>query len=244
MHEEGGDSALVTDGDTLDGAPSWVPVAPETKEGRHQLVYQSVGLGRGANGIVAALAPSQIHLLDAEGGQLKTILSAPTFDYLAPQMTSEGVLYAMRRPYHEGPARASAEALMKDGVFAPFRLLYAGFRYLDYVTMRYTGKPLVTSGNTKGRQVDARRLVERQNIEAAGTEGGEEAMRAPSDWVLVKKSPRSEEEVVAKSVAAFDLDRQGRVIVTDGAEIDQIDTDGRRSRLARARLVTSLALFS
>jgi hypothetical protein len=33
MREDGGEAALVTDGDTIDGTPSWVPVAPTSRKG-------------------------------------------------------------------------------------------------------------------------------------------------------------------------------------------------------------------
>ena len=180
MRDDGGDVALVTDGDTVDGGPSWVPAGRDAKDGRHQLVYASSGIGRDPAGVVAGFGPTEILLLDAERGDLETLVTHPEHDYLAPRMMQDGSLFAMRRPYHRGPPAPTAAGTLKDGLLAPFRLMYAGFRYLDFFSMKYSGKPLTTTGDTKGRRVDARRLLERQNVAGSGDEEAQEAaMRAP-----------------------------------------------------------------
>jgi hypothetical protein len=241
MRDDGGDWALVTDGDTIDGGPSWVPVGPEVKEGRHQLLFHTSGIGRDATGAMAGFAPTEIHLLEPEQGALRTLVASEEHDYLAPRMTRDGALFALRRPYRKGPPAPDAATVLKDGLLAPFRLMYAGFRYLDFFSMKYSGKPLTTAGNTKGRHVDARRLLERQNVAAAGDEAGEDAMRAPSDWVLVRRTPSGDETVLAKSVAAYDLVRDGTILVTDGAEVLRMDgTGGARRKLAAVKLATGL----
>jgi hypothetical protein len=248
MRDDGGDSALVTDGDTVDDAPSWVPVlaAPEVTEGRHQLVYQSTGIGRDAAGMIAGFGPTEINLLDAERGTVKTILSSPEHDYLGPQMMRDGTLFVMRRPYQGLPKGPDAVGHLKDGLLAPFRLAYAGFRYLDFFSMRYTGKPLANGGNAKARNIDARKLIERQNIAAAGEEPDDEAARrAPADWLLVRRGPDGQETVVAKNVVAFALDRGGDVLVSDGCGIDRIHADGTTTkRVSRAQRVLALVAMS
>ncbi|WP_394847152.1 hypothetical protein LZC95_06740 [Pendulispora brunnea] len=241
MRDDGGEVALVTDGDTVDGAPSWVPVGPEVTAGRHQLVYQSSGVGRDETGMLAGLGPSEIHLLDAEHAKLRTLVAHPDFDYLSPRMMQDGTLFAIRRPYHRGPAAPNAGEMLRDGLVAPLRLMYAGFRYLDYFTMRYTGKPMSTLGNTRGRQVDARRLHERQNLASAGEVGQpDELPRAPREWALVRRTPHGDETVVAESVAGYDFERNGALLLTDGAAITRVAPDGQCAKLADAPRVTTL----
>jgi hypothetical protein len=244
MRDEGGDSALVTEGDTLDDAPSWIPNGADGLEGRHRLLYHCAGIGRDSNGRIGGLAPTAIHCLDAEHGRLETVVEHPEFDYLTPRMRRDGTLYAMRRPYRSGPEAPSPGAMLKDSFLAPFRLMYAGFRYLDFFSMRYTGKPLATSGDTKSRNLDARRLVERQNVAAAETEGDDQVPRVPRDWVLVKRAPDGDETVVATSVAAYELGSNGDVVVSDGASIERIDASGARTRLAAARFVSSIVALA
>ena len=242
MREEGGDTALVTDGDTIDDAPAWVPVGPEVTEGRHQLVYQSTGIGRDAAGMMAGFAPTEINLLDAERGDLKTILESPDFDYLGPRMERDGALLVMRRPHHKGPQSPDAAATLKDGALMPFRLLYAGFRYLDFFSMRYTGKPLSTAGNTKARRIDARKLIERQNIGSDdGEQEDEELGRAPSDWVLLRRRPDGQEQVLSERVVSYDVTPSGEIFVSDGRVVERITADGARSRVAKTPRVMALA---
>jgi hypothetical protein len=244
MKEEGGESALVTEGDTIDRTPSWVPAAPDVTEGRHQLVYASSGIGRNAAGVVAGFAPSGILLLDPELGKLKTLVSHPERDYLAPRMMRDGTLYAMRRPYRAGPPQPGIGALIKDSALAPFRLLYAGFRYLDFFSMKYSGRPLATSGDTKGRRVEARSLLERQNVAGPDDDSGDEAStRAPRDWVLVARSPGGEERELAAGVAAYDVARDGTLVVTDGASLDCIGPTGKRAQIGKAKVVTAVTVL-
>lgn len=242
MRDDGGDHQLVTDGDTIDDAPSWVPVARDATEGRHQLVFQSTGIGRDATGAMAGFAPTEINLLDAESGAMKTILSSPEHDYLTPRMTLDGTLYVMRRPYRGLPEGPDVAAHVKDGLLMPFRLAYAGFRYLDFFSQRYAGKPLANAGNVKARNMDARKLLERQNIAAAGDvdDAMTQVNRAPSEWELVRRLPSGAEEVLAKNVAAFDVDAAGHLFTSDGAGIERVSDGKRIAKVPRALTLVAI----
>lgn len=245
MRDDGGDVAFVTDGDTVDDAPAWEPVGPEVTEGRHRLVYQSTGLGRTAAGHVAGFGPTEIMRLDAESGALETVLASAEHDYLAPRPLRDGSLLVMRRPYQGLPQAPDPVAHLKDGLLAPFRLAYAGFRYLDFFSMRYAGKPLTNAGDARARHADARKMLERQNVAAAGeVENESEAMRrAPADWVLLRRQADGAEEVVARSVVAFDVDASGGVLVGDGVGIQHVARDGAIRAVGRAtRALSVLAL--
>lgn len=107
--------------------------------------------------------------------------------------------------------------------------------------MRYTGKPLSTAGDARARNFDARKLIERQNIEAAGDVTDEAQRRAPADWVLLRRQPNGDETVVATNVVAFDVTSKGAIFVSDGDAIERIDPDGKKHRLARAERALALA---
>lgn len=241
MRDDGEESSLVTDGDTFDDNPTWVPAGRDAKEGRFQLVYQSTGLARDASGYVAGLGPTEVMLLDAESGALKTLLADPGHDYFSPRMTRDGTLYAIRRPYGAKDSPGFGE-VVKDGLLAPARLAYAGFRYLDFFTQRYTGKPLSTLGDTKARNVDARRLLERENIAAAEPGAPTPSFKAPSDWVLVKRAPGDGDRIITVGALAYDLALDGTLYVSDGEGIDRIDPDGDERTAARVPGATSLTV--
>src|SRR5215467_5519587 len=117
MAGEGGVKEL-TEGDSFDTAPRWAP-----GEGK-KIVYQSAGIGRNREGQFLALGSFSNQQLDAEAGELTTLIEDRRFDYLAPQCLGDGSLLYIRRPHaqHEGihPLRA-----FKDFVLFPFRLIYA-----------------------------------------------------------------------------------------------------------------------
>lgn len=84
-------------------------------------------------------------------------------------MTRNGTLYVMRRPYQGLPRPVDPAAHQEDGLLAPLRLAYAGFPHLDFFSQRYAGKPLTSAGNVKARNLDARKLVQGQNVAARGS---------------------------------------------------------------------------
>jgi hypothetical protein len=96
MNADGSDLREVTEGESLDVAPSW---APE----RRQIAYQTAGLGRDREGRVAGMSPFSAQLLDLETGEITPLLEDARFDFLGPRVDSDGVVYAIRRPRRDGP---------------------------------------------------------------------------------------------------------------------------------------------
>src|SRR5580658_5581557 len=83
----------VTEGDSFDTAPHWVP-----GEGQ-KIVFQSAGVGRNREGHFMALAPFSIQQLDVASGDMTTLVEDRRYDYLAPQCREDGSLSYIRRPY-------------------------------------------------------------------------------------------------------------------------------------------------
>jgi hypothetical protein len=48
---------------------------------------------------------------------------------------------------------------LKDTVLLPFRLLFAFMQFLNFFSMRYTGKKLSTPAGTPRRDVDLRQMM-------------------------------------------------------------------------------------
>ena len=86
----------ITEGDSLDTAATWVP----EKDGH--LVYQSAGIGRNGNGQWIDTGPASIEYLDTTRGEIKTLIADRQHDFLSPQITADGQVYCIRRPYRGG----------------------------------------------------------------------------------------------------------------------------------------------
>jgi hypothetical protein len=234
MARDGSQIAVVTEGDSLDVAPSWIGNSPR------QLVFQSQGVGRDEVGQFMALGHATVAMLDAEKGDMETIIDDDKHDHRSPQLADDGTLFCIRRPVARAEGRVSPLRLIVDTLLFPLRIVYALARYLDFFTMRYTGKPLLSSGNARQRSQDLKKMMARGHLmeakdaanRAAEREDDESESAAPTTWQLIKKRPKgAESEVIAKSVVAFDLDGSGGVIYTDGRSIFHIDAKGKREKL-------------
>lgn len=247
MKDDGSELAVITEGDSFDDDPSWVPVPPVDGKCVHELVYSSAGIGRDEAGQFGGLGPRSVVLLDAEHGSMRTLAEDPAFDYVNPRMTKDGTLFCIRRPYVSPFERPSATASVKDAALLPFRLGTAVFNYLDYFSMRYTGKPLASSGAARDKAADARRMLELgnlgrgvANVERGLTDDTPRDVRVPTSWALVEVRPRGKPEVVAERVAAFDMAPSGALVLTDGASLFRREGT-KEKKLAALPYVTDLA---
>lgn len=239
LDEESGFSE-VTEGDSLDTAPRWVP-----GHGR-RIVFQSAGVGRDRNGLFAGLGPFGIQLLDVDRGELTTLVESAREDHLTPQMTADGTLYFIRRPYQSG-REFNPLRVLKDIVLFPFRLVYALFHYLQFFSMRYTGRKLTTSGGTRGREMDLKQMMIWGNMISAqqsSPAAGEMRDLVPSSWQLVRRSSSGEQTVLAKGVLAFDLAPAGSVVYSNGNAIFALDAQGRAERVVLESMIEQVAVLN
>jgi hypothetical protein len=212
-------------------------------EGR-RLVFQTAGIGRNRNGQVAGLGPFGVQLLDVEGGEMKTLAEDPAQDFLTPQMSADGALYFIRRPYRAF-APLSFFRLLKDILFFPFRLAYAIFHYLQFFSMMYTGKKLSSAGQEQSRAMDMKEMLvwgSKVSMEQAA-KSGEAADLVPNSWQLVRRPAKGGEEVVAKGVLAYDLAPDGSLVYSNGNAIFLRDPQGKTSRLVVESMIEQLAVL-
>jgi len=217
----------VTEGDSVDTAPRWIP-----GEGR-RLVFQSAGVGRNRHGHFAGLGPFGIQELTIDSGELTTLAEDPNHDLLTPQVTADGTLYYIRRPYTTGhefhPLR-----LIKDIFLFPFRLFYAVFQYLQFFSMIYTGKKLTSSGGAQARGMDLKEMMiwgNRVSAEQSAHNGDDAPDLVPNTWQLVRQRGKYDPEVIAKGVLAYDLAPDGSVLYSNGNAIFVRDPTGKTERL-------------
>jgi len=232
----------VTSGDSVDAAPCWIPK-------RHALVFQSAGIGRDSAGSAVELGPATLEELELESGELATRASDPRFDFLAPRFGPDGLLHALRRPYRPRSG-GSAWRRLADLSLVPLRLVQAVYGWLDFFSMRYGGRRLSTTGGAAARgEADLRQLVIHGNTidaERAARRGrlrGEDAPAlVPRSWELVRwEDAEGEPRVLARHALAFDVARDGSLLVSNGSAIDRLGPDGRSERVCRAPGIEQVA---
>lgn len=243
MRDDGSDLVTITEGDSIDLAPRWIPDAPRS------LVFQSQGIGRDGAGTFVAIGPAHVVRLDVEGGALTTLLEEASTDFLAPRIDEQGTLWCIRRPRkaHDAPP---LWRVMFDLLLLPFRLVGAIFAWLNFFTVRYTGKPLTNADGAKQKAADMRRMLIMGNLVDADAEarrgladGDDAPSLVPKTWALIKLEKGSKvPKVVAEGVVAFDVAKDGAIIVSNGRAIERIDAKGKRTRLARGEEVLQIAL--
>lgn len=235
----------VTEGDSLDLAPRWVP------GGGRAIVFQSAGIGRDHTGNACEQGPFTIEKLDFDKQSMDCLAADPKYDLLGPQMTPAGTLYYIRRPYRSRQRRTSVWQVVKDILLMPVRLLYAVFQWLNFFTQRYTGKPLTIAGTP--RAVDAEKLVEIwgnaidpvQALQENRKFGDSDAPPlVPRSWQLIRQRVGGEPEAIAESVLSFDLGADDTVIYTNGSGIYWLTPGSVPQRLYVGSLIEQVMLLS
>jgi hypothetical protein len=127
MHSDGAELREVTQGDTIDDAPHWIPGSAR------EIVFQSAAIGRNSSGFAVTQAAFAIHKLDLEAGTVTVLAEDPKFDLLMPQIAADDSLYYIRRPYRDPNQSPSPWRAALDLVMLPFRLLYAVFQFPEFL---------------------------------------------------------------------------------------------------------------
>ena len=221
----------VTEGDAIDLAPKWIPGS------RKAIVFQSAGISRNASGYIIEQGHSTIEQLDFDQQEVITLASDPKYDLLTPQMTANGVLYYIRRPYRPLRQRVRFWHTLKEVLMIPLNLLTAVFEWLNFFTRRYTGKALLAPqaparmSNHKmvflGKLVDVGSEVERNRRFG----DADSPALVPRGWELVAQHPHQEPEIIAQGVLAFDVGTDGTIVYSNGSAIYGIRPGGVAERL-------------
>ena len=238
MSFDGGQFTEVTQGDSLDAAPQWLPGE------REQLVFQSAGIARDDSGRYHGRGPFSIQRLDLESGEMTVLAEDAAFDFLCPHVAGDGTLYCIRRPYEPPHPRIKPLRMLLDVLLFPFRLLYAVFQFFNFFTMKYTGNPLLTAGNARQRTPDLRQMMIWGNLvnatESEKQRPGEEPPDlVPKNWELVRFSAESAGncETLARGVLSFDLTGDGALVYSNGTAVFRWDGSGRTGPLVKDSLI-------
>lgn len=243
MKADGSTLSIVTEGDSVDQAPRWIPGHPG------ELTFQSAGVGRDRSGYAQCLGPFSIQKLDLARKELTPVLEDPRYDLLLPQITAQGNLYYLRRPYKIPNAVKPGQFLL-DIVLAPFRLLYAIFQWLNFFTVAYTGKPLTAAGGPKRQGATMKQMVLWGNVIQAEKDirrklGKDEEAPAlvPKSWQLMCRTPDGKDNVLASSVLAYDIGDDGSIVYANGSAIYHMDARGVRTRICVDKQIAQVVLL-
>ena len=227
----------LTGGDTVDTAPAWVPGQ------EHAILFQSSGLARNEAGYVLAQGPASIQMADTAAGTLTAILEDPRLDFLQPRVGANGFLYFIRRPY-EVP-RYGMENAVTDALLFPLRVLRALFHYLNFFSLMYSRKPLITASGP-AFQADLKQIMikgKRLDAEAALRNGvpldGVPSL-VPASWQLVSRSPQGDERVLASHVASFDIASDGTILFSNGYGVFALDGANPPQVLLKDKLIADV----
>ncbi len=235
---------VLTEGDTVERHPRWVPGQPST------VVFESAGVGRSPDGLFAGLGPSSVQSLDVKSGELKTLAELPDFDLCQPRVDAKGALYFVRRPWRAADAGPSLGQWLLGILLLPVRVVMAVFGWFNFFSMMYTGKPLLGGGNARSREADLRRMMlwgnmaqARQGALSQAQADELKAVRAPNDWVLCRRVDGKDEELL-KGVATWDLSSDGSILFSDGVDISVRRPDGKTEKLHSDSAVQALVALS
>ncbi len=219
----------MTTGDSRDAAPTW------WNDGTNDWLYfHSAGVYRNQQGIGLGLAPAAICRIGVNFGDVEVVLESEDTEYVQPRLDSQGTLYCIRRPFQKsGPRANDLLSLLLDIVCFPYRLARAVFYFLNFVSVMFARRPLVSRSLDPERQEQLTRLmiwgraVETQKeLNRAGREG---RMRlVPSGWELVRQRPGEAIEVLANHVVCFDVGPNGEVVYSDGGGVYQWTAQGEK----------------
>jgi hypothetical protein len=218
----------VSEGDSLDRAPHWVPGQ------RRRLVFQSAGLGRDSSGRWSGRSPFTIQQLDLESGELICLADDPDSDFLGPQVTPDGSLYYIRRPFRKPASGAKPIDALKDTLAMPFQVAFGILGFLSLFAAFYGRKRpnwTVQGQNERGPEQikvwDEMIPVGRSAGEERRGEGDAPSL-VPSSWELIRQSSAGK-EVLANGTLSFDIGPDGSILYSNGWTVHRIGPDSLRS---------------
>lgn len=240
MPIEGSRPRDVTEGDSMDLAPHWVP-------GKRALVFQSAGLARSEEGFIRDRAPFIIEQLDFDKQDVITLAEDPKSDLLSPQVGADGLLYYIRRPYQSPRSQFNFGQFLKDIVLMPVRIAYALFEFINFFTKAFTGKPLIKAAN--GQKIEPKMIdawgdrITPDMLKDRDLREADAPSLVPRSWQLVRQSTQGEPEQLAEGVLSYDVGADGTVVYTNGSAIYAIAPGQKRQRIKVGNWIESVRIM-
>ena len=107
MRVDGSGLTEVTEGDSSDEAPRWVPGE------QRRLVYQSAGVAHDRRGCPVGNGAYSIQEIDLESHEVTCLAQDPEFDFVNPRAGADGMLYYIRKPRLNPEPRRPASGVLQ-----------------------------------------------------------------------------------------------------------------------------------
>lgn len=233
--------------DSLDESPCWL------SDGSKTLVFQSSAIGRNAHGHAIGRSPYRIELLNLESDELRTLHEEEGYDLLQPRVTPDGSLIFIRRPYQPRQEQQAVSLIdvAMDVVLFPYRLLRTFVHFFNFMSMMFSGKPLISAGGpTPGKTPPKPYLmlwgqaVDTQRILNQDRNGTAKKPLVPKEWQLIRRRPDGTESKLADNVLSWSISSSGIIAWTDGRSLYRLTPDTRSETVADADLIERIVVLS
>jgi hypothetical protein len=218
----------VTEGISVDRNPCWDPGNPDI------LLFDSAPVGFYSNGnrVLYSRSIMKINLVTSE---LEELFANDNYDFVNPQIDDTGNVWCIRRPYK--PVRYSMSIL--DILLIPFRVGVAGFKAIEFFTIKNTGKPLVTSGPNPAKSqtvpddmiYDNIRIEAQKNYKANQKIDEQFAGYIPGSWELICISKDNKITVKAKGVCTYRVIAHDKFIYSNGKYLFDV-TNAKKEKIS------------
>lgn len=233
MHLADESEQELTEGDSSDSFPRWAI------DGSNRVVYQTAGIGRDTHGNFAMMGPSCLNILDFDDKEIIEVNYSEQHDYIMPVLNKD-TIYAIRRPYETGKRKSFT---ILDLLKIPVNIVKTLFSWVNYNSMMFRGKPL--SEGMKGRQEEIQQkmilhgnLVDAEKELAVSRKRGDSVPAiVPRSWCLVSITDEGEETIIEEGVIAFDIEKNGDILFSNGSGIFRKSPGGKRELLFKEKLV-------
>lgn len=245
-----------TEGHVRDSSPAWSAVnndkiyfcsagLPENNNKEPEDDHAPRGISQMVNEMYSSsstpLGPSAICVLDIKEGRLDELLSDNRYNFTNPQSVSDGSLYYIRKPYKNNSGGNSLGCLA-DIVMLPVRLFGAIFGFLNVFSAKYSGKTLsrsdVKNRDEKQMIIDGNLINAERELKENQRRGDKNPGIIPRSWELRCLDRDGNDTLVRAGVAAYRVDSDGDMLISNGSHILRISKDGKEEKILSAEGVT------
>lgn len=256
------DCVQITEGESIERDPIW------SKVDQSLIYYSSAGLERredtddevdantqaGMFSIYDMIkdaaprvhSPFSLCSIDIKKGEIAEIRTSDKFDFIKPRAAGDGSLYYIKKPFESDSRKNSVGGCLLDILTAPVKLFCALIGFFNIFTIKYSGKNLRSSGDTKTKHrsddqifIDGNIISAERELKANADHGEKYPGFIPRSFELHKLSKDGEDVIVKRGVIAYTL-RGDNVICSNGSSVILLSPDGSEKLLSKAEKVTFL----